>query len=240
MTLRHLFQTLLIHTPLIIAIDKTANPDLSARLKLTTTTYDRLHVLDNDEAWTYDFTGAQPIDAFKPGSVKNANAATFPALTGLDMTLAQLNLGPCAMLPPHLHPRATNLVMGITGNTTSYMWNENGVRRVTVNLTPGVMTVFPKGTFFSCRLALSNACMGCDNAFLVSALNSDDTGTLNVLNGLWEMPPDMIRAAFGDADLNIDEMRPHIPGVSYGAAVGSAECLAKCNMNPDGTKKEKK
>ena len=145
-TLTHLLLTLLLHTPLTTAIDKTADPDLNTRLKLASTTYDRHHILDSDSAWTYSFSRADPIDAFTPGSVKNANAATFPALTGLDMTMAQLNLGPCAMLPPHEHPRATNLVMAITGNTTSYMWNENGVRRVTVNLTPGVMTVFPRGS----------------------------------------------------------------------------------------------
>lgn len=39
-----------------------------------------------------------------PGVV-NANAATFPALKTVDMTLAYLNLGPCAALPPHYHPR---------------------------------------------------------------------------------------------------------------------------------------
>jgi len=148
-SLFHLLPALLLHAPLIIAVDKSSKSELNARLKLAATTYDRHHVLDSDEAWTYEFTNAEPVDAFKPGSVKNANAATFPALTGVDMTMAQLNLGPCAMLPPHEHPRGTNLVMAITGNTTSYMWNENGLRRVTVNLTPGIMTIFPRGSLHS-------------------------------------------------------------------------------------------
>ena len=42
-----------------------------------------------------------------------------------------LNLGPCAMLPPHYHPRASNYVVAVTGNTTTYMYEENGARLVT-------------------------------------------------------------------------------------------------------------
>jgi len=59
---------------------------------------------------------------------------------------ALINLGPCAMLPPHLHPRASNYVMGITGNVTTYMIEENGATRpVTEDITPGRMTIFPRG-----------------------------------------------------------------------------------------------
>ena len=59
------------------------------------------------------------------------------------MTLAMLNLGPCAMLPPHYHPRATNLVVAVEGTTQTYMIEENGARVVTETLTPGKMTIFP-------------------------------------------------------------------------------------------------
>jgi oxalate decarboxylase/phosphoglucose isomerase-like protein (cupin superfamily) len=57
-----------------------------------------------------------------------------------------LNLGPCSMLPPHLHPRATNYVVAVHGNTTTYMYEENGARLVTQVLTPGHATVFPQGS----------------------------------------------------------------------------------------------
>ena len=57
-----------------------------------------------------------------------------------------LNLGPCAMLPPHYHPRATNYVVAVLGNTTTYMYEENGARLVTEVLTPGKATVFPQGS----------------------------------------------------------------------------------------------
>lgn len=57
-----------------------------------------------------------------------------------------LNLGPCSMLPPHFHPRAANYVVATQGNTTTYMWEENGARLVTEILTPGKGTIFPKAS----------------------------------------------------------------------------------------------
>jgi len=132
-----------------MAVDKTSDPEMNAKLKSAATVLDRHQLLNTDEHWIYDFTRAQPLDSFKPGSVKNANAATFPALTGVGMTLAQLNLGPCAMLPPHFHPRADNLVISITGSTTTWMFNENGVRTISTTLTPGKMTIFPRGSLHS-------------------------------------------------------------------------------------------
>jgi oxalate decarboxylase/phosphoglucose isomerase-like protein (cupin superfamily) len=67
-------------------------------------------------------------------------------LTQNAQPVAMLNLGPCSMLPPHLHPRATNYVVAIHGNTTTYMYSENGARLVTQVLTPGHGTIFPQGS----------------------------------------------------------------------------------------------
>lgn len=145
-------------------LDKTVNQDLVSRLKLAATVYDRHQILNKDEDWIYDFNSAQPVDYFKPGSVRNANAATFPAMVGHGMTVAQLNLGPCAMLPAHYHPRATNMVIAITGNTTTWMINENAVRTVSTTLTPGKMTIFPTGSIHAMQnngvlYAWSQACI---------------------------------------------------------------------------------
>jgi hypothetical protein len=76
------------------------------------------------------------------------------------MTIAMLNLGPCAMLPPHYHLRATNMVVAIVS--------------ILINLS------------------------GCGNATLVSALNSEDSGTHNILNGLVALPANIVRAVFGN------------------------------------------
>jgi len=50
------------------------------------------------------------------------------------------------MLPPHYHPNAVNYVVAILGNTTTYMYQENGARLVTEVLTPGHATIFPRAS----------------------------------------------------------------------------------------------
>lgn len=62
-----------------LAVDKTANPDLVAKLKTAATQLDRLALLPDDSDWVYDFT-KKPFYTFSPGGVINANAATFPAV----------------------------------------------------------------------------------------------------------------------------------------------------------------
>lgn len=131
-----------------LSVDVTVNPTLDASLFTAATQLDRLKQLPSDSDWVFDFN-VQPSYTYSPGSTVNANAATFPAMVGNGMTLAMLNLGPCAMLPPHYHPRATNVVVAVAGSTNTYMIEENGARMVSETLTPGKMTIFPRGSLHS-------------------------------------------------------------------------------------------
>lgn len=126
-----------------LAVDKDVNPQLVANLKMANTKLDVLNLL-SDADLLYDFT-TNPMYSWEPGSVCNADVATMPALTGSGMTVAQLNLGPCSMLPPHLH-RAMNIVVAISGQTHTYMIQENGARLVQQILTPGQLTIFPQAS----------------------------------------------------------------------------------------------
>ncbi|KAK1454764.1 spherulin-1A, partial [Colletotrichum melonis] len=73
---------------------------------------------------------------------------------------------------------------------------------------------------------------GCGYATLISALDSDDTGTLSILNGLFKLPNDMVQAAFGgiSGSKSSEGGGNRVPGVGTGAALGSEECLARCGM----------
>ena len=101
-----------------LAIDVDANPSLVAKLRMANTNLDRMKLLPSDSDWLFDFTKQEKY-TFSPGGVVNANAATFPATVGQGLTMAMLNLGPCAMLPPHYHPRATNFVVSVSGKRIS-------------------------------------------------------------------------------------------------------------------------
>lgn len=67
------------------------------------------------------------------------------------------------MLTPHFHPRAVNWVTAISGNTTTYMYEENGAHWVKTQLDFGKATLFPRGSvhymvnqgMLSLRVALS-------------------------------------------------------------------------------------
>jgi oxalate decarboxylase/phosphoglucose isomerase-like protein (cupin superfamily) len=158
-----------------------------------------------------------------PQKVTNANAATFPAATGYGMTMAILNLGPCSMLPPHFHPRATNFVVAVSGKTHTYMYTENGAPLIETDLTPGKMTIFPRASLH----AMQNT--ECDNAQLISALNDEDSGTLNLVNGLMGLPDVMLDPAFGYSLPNgFNDTRSDMPPVGTGSIYGDKACLARC------------
>ncbi|KKY26287.1 putative spherulin-1A [Phaeomoniella chlamydospora] len=205
-----------------LAVDVDVNPDLVAKLKMANTALDRLKLLPKDSDWLFDFT-TQAKYTFSPGGVVNANAATFPATVGNGMTMAMLNLGPCSMLPPHLHPRASNYVVAVSGTTATYMIMENGARTVSETLTPGKMTIFPEGSIHT----MMNT--GCENAQLVSALSSDDSGTTNLANSLFSLPSDIVGAVLGESATQLNATDAIIPAVGTGSNAGPEACLARCH-----------
>lgn len=237
-----LFTTIL---PLLVAADtksRTVNPALNAQLKAAASNFDRQALLPSNSDWVYDFS-LHPNYNSPTGAVLIADAASFPALTTQGMTISLLKLAGCGMLPPHLHPRAANLVTAITGNTTTYMMGENGVRTVQTELTPMKMTIFPKGSLHTMQnngmltyLLRSDMMeqrlmkIDCEPALLISALNTEDTGTINILPSLWKVPSDIIQAAFGSDGMNTQAAGGNIPAVGTGAIIGSAECKKRCGI----------
>lgn len=76
---------------------------------------------------------------------------------------------------------------------------------------------------------------GCDNAQLVSALNSEDSGTLNHINGLTQLPLDIVNAGFGNANADFQIWGKRVPPVGTGSVMGSAECMKRCGIKAAAT-----
>lgn len=71
----------------------------------------------------------------------------------------------------------------------------------------------------------------------ISALDSEDPGTLNIVNGLLDLPREIVAAAFGGNEALLemyDELVEGISRLGMGADVGSAECPRRCNILPCG------
>lgn len=68
----------------------------------------------------------------------------------------------------------------------------------------------------------------CTNTQLVSALNSDDSGTHNIANALFSLPNGILQAAFGYYQFDMNGTAASIPAVGTGSASGTKECLARC------------
>ena len=71
--------------------------------------------------------------------------------------------------------------------------------------------------------------LGCDNAQLVSALNDEDQGTTNLITTLFKIPDfDLVNAAFGYQDIDVNSTVASLPEVGTGSNYGPAACLARC------------
>ncbi|KAF3941560.1 Spherulin-1A [Dactylella cylindrospora] len=216
-----LFHPLVALVPLLAplaAAYPTTNPELIAQLKSKGTQLDKLDLLNTDSAWAFNFT-AQPTYKRDPGSVVTASAANFPAVIGNGMSMALITLAPCAMLPAHIHPRAVNYVVATKGSTKTYFFEENGAKVIVNTLTPGIMTIFPQAALHT---MFNN---GCSEATLISALSSEDPGTLTFANSLFELPTELVSNAFG---ADVSSIKKKVPALASNAIAGTKECLAKC------------
>jgi len=98
---------------------------------------------------------------------------------------------------------------------------ENGARTVTETLNAGQMTIFPQASIHT----MMN--IGCENAQLISALNSDDTGTTNLANAFFSLPQNITGTVIGGG-LNVATIDGRLPDIGTGSNYGPEACIAAC------------
>jgi oxalate decarboxylase/phosphoglucose isomerase-like protein (cupin superfamily) len=128
----------------------------------------------------------------------------------------------------HLHPRATELFVLNYGRVLTQMVPEVGVldsegkqRVIRTELGPGMMTIFPAGSFHT------QVNPDCEPANFTAALSSEDFGIGLVAEQTFSLSDDVIAATFGQsiAGEDIDKVRDAIPGE---VVIKVEECLSKC------------
>ncbi|KAI0164093.1 spherulin-1A [Xylariaceae sp. FL1272] len=204
-------------------VDEDNTQDVSAELTNGATQHDQNMVLARDSDWVFDFFNQDAYHTYHDGATINANASTFPATVGNGLSMSWVVLGPCAMQPPHYHPRAANYITVVNGSIQTWMVTENNEPLVTNVLQQGQMTIFPTGSLHT----MQN--MGCKNATIITALSSEDPGTQTLASALFRLPWDIVNAAFGYQ--NISQMNGTIPALAGGVISGELQCRKLCGID---------
>nr|ALT56983.1 germin-like protein [Lilium regale] len=152
---------------------------------------------------------AQPADFFfpglnQPGSTTNqlgsnvtlVSAANLPGLNALGISVARLDFAPYGLIPPHYHPRATEILTLLEGTLyVGFVTSFPDFRLISKILKAGDVFVFPKGLV---HFQFNQD--GTKPAVSLSGLSSQNPGLVTVANAVFGSNPpiwdDVLAKAF--------------------------------------------
>ncbi|KAK2983487.1 hypothetical protein RJ640_006500 [Escallonia rubra] len=132
----------------------------------------------------------------KLGSVVSpVTVAQLPGLNTLGIALARIDYAPWGVVPPHVHPRATEILTVLEGALeVGFVTSNPENRLITKFLQMGDAFVFPVGLVHYQRN------VGHGNAVSISALSSQNPGVITVANAVFgsnaPIPADILAKAF--------------------------------------------
>ncbi|BBN19652.1 protein MpCupin102 [Marchantia polymorpha subsp. ruderalis] len=110
------------------------------------------------------------------------STSKFPAIESQGITVVQFNMTPCGLNRPHTHPRATEILSMLSGVPLQAGFVDTAGKAWIELLYPGDIIVFPRG------LLHYELNVGKKTAFYLSALNSQNPGTLEAAGALLSIP----------------------------------------------------
>ncbi|KZT12476.1 RmlC-like cupin [Laetiporus sulphureus 93-53] len=203
----------------------TATASLIAELDVAPDHVDRVADLPQDSEFLFDFFNP-PSSGVVPGAAGHlvlASVSDFPALVGNGIALLAGFLGPCGMNTPHTHPRAAEFLYQVNGSIQNGMLTETGSRFIINNVTAGQGMILPQG---SIHFQFND---NCEPVQFVSALNSEDPGTLLAAQSLFGLPPSIVAASLGE--IGVEEVGWLAEKIPDDVAFGSQECLTRCGIS---------
>lgn len=198
-----------------------ANQDLAVKLLTSATQVQRIADIPNDSAFVFNFLNATKAIG-DDGFLIAANDADFPALLTGNGGMALGFLGPCGMNSPHTHPRATEIQLNIGGGDiqTAFI-QENGARVVQNTVSPGMATIFPKGSMHF------QQSLSCEPITFVASFDSLDFGTLQIAQNFFSFDKQITNATLGGLGVQIlDNLK-----LPTNVVLGAQECLDRCGIN---------
>ncbi|CAL9150494.1 unnamed protein product [Musa hybrid cultivar] len=140
----------------------------------------------------------------KVGSnVTLVNVNRIPGLNTLGISMARLDFAPYGLNPPHIHPRATEILTVLEGSLyVGFVTSNPDNKLFTKMLTKGDVFVFPQGLI---HFQFNH---GTKNAVALAALSSQNPGLITVANAVFGSKPaisdDVLAKAF-----QVDEKTVH-------------------------------
>ncbi|XP_030513141.1 putative germin-like protein 2-1 [Rhodamnia argentea] len=129
-----------------------------------------------------------------PGNTSNAAgsrvtpvfAAQLPGPNTLGISLARVDYAPWGINPPHIHPRASEILVVQEGTLeVGFITSNPDNRLISKVLQKGDAFVFPQGLIHFQRN------IGTGNAFAIAALGSQNPGVITIGNAVFGANPDV-------------------------------------------------
>ena len=151
----------------------------------------------------------------KVGSnVTNINVESFPGLNTLGISLARIDYAPLGVNPPHIHPRATELLTVLEGTLYLGFVTSNPNRLFSKVVKKGDVFVFPK--------AMIHFQMNLDHekpATALSSLSSQNPGVITIASAVFGSKPpisdDVLAKAFQVEKKLIDWLQSQFWDTNY-------------------------
>ncbi|XP_074313422.1 germin-like protein subfamily 2 member 4 [Silene latifolia] len=137
--------------------------------------------------------------------VTNVNVEKVPGLNTLGVSMARIDYGPGGLNPPHIHPRATEIIFVLTGQLkVGFITTKNVLISKTLNA--GEVFVFPRGlVHFQKNPSKSYP------ASVIAGFNSQLPGTQQFAASLFTakppVPNDVLAQAFNIDSYLVDNIR---------------------------------
>ncbi|CAM9252730.1 unnamed protein product [Scytosiphon promiscuus] len=179
--------------------------------------------LFHPEDFAFSLGGPEPdalVDGFQ---IRGVNLNQLPALEGQGISMALVNLDPCAINLPHIHPRATEMLYVIKGQhvRTAFVEENGGEGAVVNDLAQGDVAFFPQG------LIHYQQNLDCEPATFLAALNNEDPGAVTITTRFFELPSEAIQASLNFQDPALQALIESLPEAPAAARL---ECLKSCGF----------